>query len=144
MAEVMGNTGSVAGHVGQMLSTHPMAGKGADAKLLRCIEACLDCSSTCVSCADACLSEKEVQKLVACIRLNQDCANICDVTAKVLTRQSMPDADVVRSIVQACLTACRKCAAECSKHASMMEHCRVCAEACNACAKACEGVLAAA
>jgi hypothetical protein len=96
------------------------------------------------SCADACLAEATVKDLVRCIRLNLDCADVCESTGRLLGRMTEPDAGLLQAQLQACLEACRVCGAECEKHASMHEHCRVCAEACRACADACERLTAAA
>jgi hypothetical protein len=49
--------------------------------LLRCIDACFDCAAPCTSCADACLGESDVPELVRCVRLNLDCADVCDAQA---------------------------------------------------------------
>ena len=59
--------------------------------VLRCIDECFDCAATCTSCADACLGEWDVLELVRCVRLNLDCADVCDATARVVTRQTEPD-----------------------------------------------------
>ena len=47
----------------------------------RCIDACFSAVETCTACADACLSERDVSHLVPCIRLNLDCAAVCNATA---------------------------------------------------------------
>jgi hypothetical protein len=97
----------------------------------------------CTTCADACLHEKQVADLRDCIRLDLDCADICETTARLLARASHTDATTLRLQVQACEQACRTCAAECSRHARHMEHCRVCADACSTCADACREMAAA-
>jgi hypothetical protein len=79
-----------------------------------------------------------VQDLVRCIRLNLHCADLCDTTGRLISRQESPE--LARAILQACVLACRLCAEECGRHADM-EHCRVCAEACLECQQACERVL---
>jgi hypothetical protein len=96
---------------------------------------------TCTSCADACLGEKGVQNLVRCIRLNLDCADICAVTARLLTRQTEPPLALLRRQLEVCEAACQACEAECDQHAHHHEHCRVCAEACRRCAEACHALL---
>lgn len=112
-------------------------------KLVAVIEATYDCAQTCTACADACLSESDPGKLIKCIRLNADCADISATTGRVLSRQTEYDANVTRAMLQACIQACRSCAEECGRHAEMgMEHCRTCAEACRACETACEDFLA--
>ena len=131
-------------HVQQMLSTHPHP-SGLDAgALAECIEACFDCAQTCTACADACLAEEgHLQHLVRCIRLNLDCADICDTTGRVLPRQTGSDAALIRVQLQACATACRACGDECARHVEGMgmEPCRVCAESCRRCEEACSRLL---
>ena len=128
--------------VQEMIRSHPQPMTNDREALARCIEACLGWSATCTSCADACLSEDDVRELVRCIRLDLDCADVCDVTARVLTRQTPGDATLLRATVEACALACRVCAEECERHAEHHEHCRVCADACRRCAEACNDLLA--
>ncbi len=138
----MGNGGGFLGHAQEMLDTHPGQAIYDRTVLLDCIKACFDCAQACVACADACVSESEPKRLAGCIRLNQDCADICDAAGKILSRQTTFDRSAVRTVVQACVTICRSCAAECEKHAAMMQHCRVCAEACRWCERTCQARLA--
>ncbi|MFR9725911.1 four-helix bundle copper-binding protein [Streptomyces sp. MS19] len=127
-----------------MLRAHP-GGKGAlDEDLIaRCVEECDRCARACTACADACLAEGEVERLAACIRLDLDCADVCDVTARLVSRHTPDGADLTRAQVEACALACAACAAECERHAAAHEHCRLCAEACRACERACSDLLAA-
>jgi hypothetical protein len=127
----------------QMLETHPWEGNVDLGPLASCVEACFDCAQACTACADACLSEDQVADLRKCIRLDQDCADICEVTGRVLTRQTEYDAPTSKSQLEACRGVCRTCAEECERHADHHEHCRVCAEACRRCEQACEELLAA-
>ncbi|WP_043497087.1 four-helix bundle copper-binding protein [Georgenia sp. SUBG003] len=127
----------------EMMQTYP-AEINLDRDLLaRTVEALVTCSQTCTACADACLSEDMVAELRKCIRTNLDCADICDTTARVLSRHTGYDANITRSLLQACVQACRSCGDECEAHAEHHEHCRFCAEACRACEKACDELLAA-
>lgn len=131
-------------HVQQMLDTHPQPSQLDRAALRECIEACFGCAQACTACADACLGEEQVSQLVRCIRLNLDCADICDTTGRVLSRQTEPEPGLLRAQLQACAEACRACGAECERHAGHHEHCRVCAESCRRCEEACNRLLAAA
>ncbi len=126
----------------EMLETHPHAPRVDQELLRRCIDECFRCAATCTSCADACLGEDDVQELIRCIRLNLDCADVCEAAGKLLTRQTATEPRIVRSMVESCATTCRVCAAECQRHAEQHEHCRVCAAACRRCEEACEDVLA--
>jgi hypothetical protein len=111
--------------------------------LARCIEECVVCAQACTACADADLSEKVIDHLRKCIRSCLDCADVCEVTGRVLSRQTGYDANVARAVVQACIDVCKSCGDECERHAAMHEHCRICAEECRRCEKVCREVLAA-
>ena len=120
----------------------PDSGDAADEPPLAALELCMECSEVCSSCADACLGEQDVAGLVRCIRLNLDCAAICDVTARTLIRQVEFDWELARPLVEACAEACRICSLECQRHASMHAHCRICAEVCRRCEEACRALEA--
>ena len=128
-------------HIEQMLDSHPWEGHVDREQLASCIEACFACAAICTSCADACLSEDMVADLRKCIRLDLDCADICDATARVLTRQTEYDAPMSKRQLDSCRQACATCAEECEQHAEMHEHCRICAEACRRCEQACQQLL---
>ena len=107
------------------------------------IDAAYQCSEACTACADDCLSEASVAELAKCIRLNEDCADVCVAAGRVASRQTEYDANVTRAIVEACATVCQACGDECERHASHHAHCGVCAEACRNCEEACRVLLAA-
>lgn len=122
----------------QMLSSTPNA-LLADAKVLdQCIEACLECTAACTACADACLGEEGLDMLRRCIRLNEDCADTCEVVARVLTRQSRADLEFIRSLLDACRRISAACGAERLLHAAHHEHCRLCASLCQKCDVRCD------
>ena len=81
------------------------------------------------------------RELRQCIRLNMDCADVCAATAALATRRTGSNEEVIRKMLDACVTACRMCAEECERHASMHEHCRICATACRECERACQEAL---
>jgi hypothetical protein len=110
---------------------------------VECVEACFDCAQSCTACADACLGEDDSKSLTRCIRLNLDCADVCDATGRILSRQTAFEPEMARAALRACAEACRLCGDECERHASHHEHCRVCAEACRRCERACNDVLSA-
>jgi hypothetical protein len=87
-----------------MLDTYP-ADFGLDAgQLSAAIDACSDCTQSCTACADACLAEGDdmLGSLRQCIRLNLDCADVCEATLRILSRQTAYDANVTRAQVEAC------------------------------------------
>lgn len=108
-----------------------------------CIVACVECAAVCISCADACLAEGKIAELRRCIRLNQDCADICSTTARVLSRLLRPEVGVLRAQLEACALSCATCGAECRGHAQHHEHCQVCADACRRCEEQCRKALGA-
>lgn len=125
-----------------MLAAHPHPAGSEREAALECIAACTECAVICTTCADACLAERDVAKIVACIRTNLDCADICELTARLFARPSERDAETLDLQLQACAAICRACADECARH-EHMEHCRICAEACRRCVRACEAMAAA-
>lgn len=133
--------------VRDLLASHPQAAQSPFASnqqaLLEAIDAAFECAQICTSCADACLAEPDVDMVRHCIRLNLDCADICNTTGRALARQTQPDVNVLRDLVRACVTACYACGAECQKHAGHHPHCGVCAESCRRCEEACSALLSA-
>jgi hypothetical protein len=127
----------------QILQTHahPAGDNGDEARSF--IAVCTECAQVCTVCADACLAEHDMQELVPCVRLALDCADVCRVSATLVTRPSHRDSKALRAQLEACCAMAEACAEECEAHADMMEHCRICAEACRACANACRRMQAA-
>ena len=128
-------------HAEKIISTHPHVRGSVNTALARCIDECYECAQSCVICADACLGEEMVQQLLQCIRLNQDCADICAAAGAVASRRTGSNESVIRMTLEACAEACRLCAEECERHADMHEHCRICAESCRRCEEACNAAV---
>jgi hypothetical protein len=125
-----------------MFRSHPEKPAHFDA-MSRCIDACFSCVETCTACADACLSERDVSHLVACIRLNLDCAAVCAATGNIMSRSNKAGhRQLLEAQLANCVAFCRACADECRDHGEMHRHCMVCADACTACAEACMAMLA--
>lgn len=94
------------------------------------------CITHCNHCADACLDEDNVKKMVACIRLDRACAEVCSALHQILATRYADIDDLVRY----CQKICEACAEECGKHEH--QHCKDCADACRDCADACANYLA--
>src|SRR5207248_2223137 len=101
-------------------------------KFQSCIDACYECATECKHCENTCLDEKDVKKLVHCIKLNSDCATMCVLSAKMMAGGS----EFANRLCILCAEVCDACADECEKHAHM-DHCRNCAKVCRSCAKKC-------
>ena len=125
-----------------MLETYPQSINLDRQKLAATIDALIACGQACTACADACLSEEMVADLTKCIRTNLDCADICATTARVLSRHTGYDANISRTLLEACIMACKSCGDECARHAEHHDHCRICADACHHCEQACRDLLA--
>lgn len=125
-----------------MLRTHPRPDLQHIEDYAETLRAIATCAETCIACADACLGEPEhLEHLRRCIRLDLDCADICQATARVLGRQTETAGEVVHAQLHACIVACQACADECESHADMHDHCRICAEACRHCQERCNFLL---
>lgn len=96
------------------------------ANLLSCLKACLETMQENQHCAAECM--REGQQALICL----DCADICEATAKVLSRESEHHA----YFCALCAQICTECAARCDKMNA--EHCKRCAEACRKCAQECQ------
>jgi Domain of Unknown Function (DUF326) len=127
--------------VREMIDSYP-AEINMDRKVIAdAVQAMIDCAQTCTACADACLSEHELEQLRKCIRSDLDCADICDTTARVVSRHTGYDANTTRAQLRACIQACNSCGEECEAHAGKHEHCRICAQTCRSCAQTCQSLL---
>jgi hypothetical protein len=91
-----------------------------------------ECKAACNNCLTSCLDEKDVKMMAKCIKLDLDCAKICEITADFISRQS----DHAQHLIKECIEICTKCAQECVKYD--MEHCQRCAVACKKCAEVCK------
>jgi hypothetical protein len=125
----------------EIIATHPDVRGNVNQALIDAIDAAHACAQTCSSCADACLAEEMVAQLRQCIRLNLDCADLCAAVAAVGSRRTGSNEQVIKKLLDACVTACGLCGEECERHAGRHEHCRVCAGSCRTCATACQSAL---
>jgi hypothetical protein len=124
-----------------MLEASP-AGVPADVlELATAIDACLKCVQSCTSCSDADLAEDNVAELTTCSALCLACADVCDITARFLSRAAHWDTFVVQRLLQACVRSCTSSAEECHRHAPHHRHCAVCEKVCRACVEACTALL---
>src|SRR3954463_9955108 len=99
-----------------ILQTHPRRPLLIDAAVLApCVDECGECAAYCTICADASLAEEAVRELERCVRLCLDCADVCVATARIVARQTDPDAAVRRRQLEACLIACGECAGACER-----------------------------
>ena len=105
------------------------------------IDACLSCVQSCASCANADLGEDDVAEMRECIARCVNCADVCGVAARILSRPAQSDHVVVHRLLQACVRQCTLCAEECARHAEHHRHCAICARTCRSCEVACRELL---
>ena len=100
-------------------------------EMKKCIEACRTCSETCLSmAANHCLETGGKHVAPKHFRLMLDCAEICDVSAHFMLRNSAHHeltCGVCAQICQACADNC----AEIGDMDSCVQACRNCAETCR-------------
>lgn len=99
-----------------------------------CIDACNACLAECLHCAVSCLKEQNPAELAACIKLDLDCADMCQTAVGHMARGSTQ----AKAVCTLCADVCEQCGAECAKHSH--EHCQSCARACEKCAQACRAM----
>lgn len=92
----------------------------------------MKCIAACETCADACLSEDDPGRMADCIRTDRDCADVCSLTARFVSRNSAFTAQLISN----CIDICKACEKECRQHDH--DHCQKCAEVCHACHVECE------
>ena len=124
----------------KMIAAHPQVQDETEELVLAARHAML-CSLFCTSCADACVAEMAASDMdmSQCIRNCLDCADVCAATARLATRRTAQNIDVLRSQLETCITACETCAAECEGHDN--PHCQLCATMCRECADDCRKAL---
>lgn len=119
-------------------NTTPMSQQHQD-----CINACFSCAQTCEACADDMIGMHDHDHddlMTRCIRLCHDCADICLLAAKWMSRNSQRS----ESLCRLCAEICDQCAEVCERHAPKHAMCGPCAEECRRCADLCREMVSAA
>ncbi len=133
--------GSIMTDTQEILDTVPTGVPLSTAAVAAAIDACLRCVQTCTTCANADLAEKDIDELRVCAALCITCADVCDLTARVLSRPAQLDQFIVHHLLEACVRACKSSAEECARHAHHHRHCAICEKVCEACTQACVALL---
>ena len=121
----------------EMIKEHPDVGADFNEQLGKAIRHAMYCAAITNSCADACSAEQ--MDMRACIRRCSDCSDVCTAFYRVATRRTAGDVGVIKSLLEACITACKVCAEECARHDNA--HCRRCAQMCRECLDDCTKAL---
>jgi hypothetical protein len=105
-----------------------------------CLDSCFSCAQICETCADDMIGMEHHDHndlMTRCIRLCLDCADICLLTAKWISRNSQRS----ESLCRFCAEICDQCAALCERHAPQHALCGPCAEECRRCADLCREMV---
>lgn len=124
-----------------MINAHPQPPVIDGAVLCEAVEALLDCAQACAVCADACLAEADAPALTPVIRAAQDCADLCQVAARIASRQQPTEVVLLARILELAALASDLCGDLCEHRALTHPHCRACAEICRFCEDACQKAL---
>jgi hypothetical protein len=106
--------------------------KGLSAEMQMCIENCLRCHQVCEQMIQHCLRKGGRHAEASHIRLMQDCAAICALSADFMLRGS----DLHSQTCGVCATICQACAESC-RLMNDDEMMQMCVDACEACYDSC-------
>ncbi|GAA5059961.1 four-helix bundle copper-binding protein [Erythrobacter westpacificensis] len=121
----------------EMIKEHPQVGSDYNEQLGEAVKHAMYCAAICNSCADACNAEEG--DMSECIRKCLDCSDICHAVSRVAARRTHGNTVVIKSLLEACIIACKVCAEECAKHDN--PHCRRCEKMCRECMEDCVKAL---
>ena len=121
----------------EMISEHPNVGDGYNEQLGEAVKHAMYCAAICNSCVDACNAEQ--MDMSECIRKCSDASDICQAVSTVAARRTHGNMVVIKSLLEACIIACKVCAEECAKHDN--PHCRRCEQMCRECMEDCNKAL---
>ena len=105
----------------------------------QCVDACTHCAAVCSETTSHCLEKGGNHAEAAHITLMLDCADVCSLSARLMTRGSTHEADLCR----VCATICRDCAESCASVTPSDEMMTRCADICRECADECARMAAA-
>ena len=123
-----------------MINAHPQPPVIDGDVLCEAVERLLECGQVCAVCADACLAEADALALTPVIRAAHDCADLCQVAARLAARQQPPEVVLLARILELAALACDLCGDLCEQHPGHA-HTRACTEVCRACEDACQAAL---
>ncbi|MFN2100080.1 four-helix bundle copper-binding protein [Altererythrobacter sp. MF3-039] len=117
----------------EMIKEHPQVGADYTVELGEAIRHAMYCAAICNSCADACSAEP--MDMSDCVRKCMDCSDICTAFTRIASRRTGGNVTVIKSLLEACIIACKVCAEECAKHDNA--HCKRCEQMCRECFEDC-------
>ena len=105
-----------------------------DPHIQSCIDDCTRCHAICVETGQYCMEKSGMHAGAQHVRLLQDCAELCQVTANLMLRVS----DLYPNACGVCAEACDRCAKMCDELGMSGDmQMKTCAKACRRCAETC-------
>lgn len=105
-----------------------------DAHRRACIDDCTRCQAICVETGQYCMEKSGMHTKPEHVRLLQDCAELCHVTANLMHRVS----DLFPIACGVCAEACDRCAKMCDELGMSGDmQMKACAKTCRRCAETC-------
>ena len=116
-----------------MPKTHAAMGQ----HMKQCIELCQQCYQVCSELLSSGLGRSTISSHEVTLRLLQDCAEICQVSANFMLRSS----EFHTQTCGVCAAICLRCAEACEENSadSRLQHC---ADVCRQCAESCQLMMA--
>ena len=107
-------------------------------EMKQCLEDCLDCYRICTRTRSHCLKMGGKHLEETHLRLLEDCARLCGVSADFMLCGSERSSD----LCQACESVCRACAESCEQVDANDDLMMQCADMCRKCAVSCDKMIA--
>lgn len=107
-------------------------------EMQKCIQNCTICHQICSQMITHCLKQGGLHASPEHIKTLMDCAEICEISANFMIRNS----DLHYATCKACSAACFACAESCEQFGRQDEMMKTCAEICRQCAESCEKMAA--
>ncbi|MEV6109285.1 hypothetical protein AB0M28_31935 [Streptomyces sp. NPDC051940] len=109
--------------------------------LVRFLEECFGCAQACQECAVVCWTAASALSPEARNRLDVRCAEICERTARLLSRQNSGDGAALRIQLEVCAETCRVTADNTFRPGRMEHRSAQQAASCRRCEVSCRRVL---
>lgn len=103
--------------------------------MVHCIQECTSCHAVCLNATKHILDRGGDLAEPGLMRVVQDCAEICQVSADFMLRGS----GLHGLICETCAVVCEACAQHCEGHPD--EVLRACAESCRSCSRSCHDMV---
>lgn len=116
----------------------PIGGETMDPRLSACLKVCQDCAGACLTTITHCLGLAGEHAEHSHQAILQDCADICETTARFIARRSAHSTHLCR----ACAELCAICARDCDSFPGDDQTMRECAQSCRLCVECCQGMTA--